>query len=172
MARLAYCLVALLAGCASLDQGECRTANWYAIGMEDGARGRALDRMGDHRRACAEHGITMDADRYVAGRNEGLKTFCTFQNGYTQGRSGNGYSGACPVDSAKLFLAGHQRGRELYELHRRHEGLEREITRIKTALREGIPNPRTRAQEVERLEVTTREAEQVSELIRRLESGR
>ena len=164
-------LLVLLAGCASLDQDECRTANWYAIGLEDGARGRALERLGDHRRACSEHGVALDADRYVAGRNEGLKSFCTFQNGYTQGRSGHGYAGACPPDAAKLFLAGHQRGRELYELHRRHDSLEREITRIKTALREGIANPRTRAQEVERLEVTTREAEQVAELIRRLEAS-
>lgn len=163
-------LVALLAGCASLDRDECRNANWYAIGLEDGARGRALDRLGDHRRACAEHGVSIDADRYVTGRNEGLNTFCTFQNGYSQGRAGHAYAGACPSDTAKLFLAGHQRGRELYELHRRHENLEREINRIKTALREGIPNPRTRAQEVERLEVTTREAEQVAELIRRLET--
>ena len=169
MARLAYCLVALLAGCATLDRDECRTANWYAIGLEDGAKGRALDRLGEHRRACAEYGVTLDPDRYVAGRNEGLKTFCTFEQGYSQGRAGNGYSGACPAETAKVFLAGHQRGRELYELHRRQDTLEREINRIKNALREGIPNPRTRAQEVERLEVATRESENVAELIRRLE---
>ena len=161
--------LAALGGCASLDRDECRTANWYAIGLEDGSRGRALDRLGDHRRACSEHGVTLDADRYVAGRDECLKSFCTFQNGYAQGRAGQAYAGACPADSGKNFLAGHQRGRELYELHRRRESLEREINRIKTALREGIPNPRTRAIEVERLEVTTREAEQVSEVIRRLE---
>ena len=26
-----------LAGCASMDRGECQNANWYAIGLEDGA---------------------------------------------------------------------------------------------------------------------------------------
>jgi hypothetical protein len=31
----------MAAGCATLDKDECRTADWYAIGQEDGARGRA-----------------------------------------------------------------------------------------------------------------------------------
>ena len=39
--------------------------------------------------------------------------------------------------------------------------VEKEIGRIKTALKDGIPNARTRAQEVERLEALTREAEQL-----------
>jgi hypothetical protein len=39
--------------------------------------------------------------------------------------------------------------------------VEKEIARIKTALKEGIPNPRVRAQEIERLEALTRESEQL-----------
>ena len=75
-------LLALLAGCASLDKDECRTADWYAVGLEDGARGRALDRLGDHRRACAEHGVTPHTERYLAGRSEGLRSFCTYERGF------------------------------------------------------------------------------------------
>jgi hypothetical protein len=32
-----------------------------------------LERLGDHRRACAKHNVAPSAERYVAGRNEGLK---------------------------------------------------------------------------------------------------
>ena len=34
-------LLALLAGCATLNKNECLRADWYAIGLEDGARGQA-----------------------------------------------------------------------------------------------------------------------------------
>ena len=56
----------LVAGCATLDKDECRSADWYAIGLEDGARGRAIERLGDHRRACAKHNVAPNAERYVA----------------------------------------------------------------------------------------------------------
>jgi hypothetical protein len=52
----------LLAACASLDKDECQHADWYAIGLEDGARGRALERLGDHRRACAKYSVTPEAE--------------------------------------------------------------------------------------------------------------
>ncbi|HEV3010610.1 MAG TPA: DUF2799 domain-containing protein [Burkholderiales bacterium] len=140
-------------------QDECLHADWYAIGLEDGARGSALERLGDHRRACAKHNVTPDATRYVAGRNEGLKSFCTYERGFSEGRAGHAYAAGCP--QASTFVAGYQRGRELHELHRQLAEVEKDIARTKTALKEGIPNPRTRANEVERLEALTREAEQL-----------
>jgi Protein of unknown function (DUF2799) len=142
-----------------MDKDECRNADWYAVGLEDGARGRALERLGDHRRACAKHNVTPDSARYVAGRNEGLKTFCTYERGFSEGRAGKAYAAGCPQDSA--FLPAYYRGRELYDLNRRLDEVNREIARVKTALKDGIPNPRTRAAEVERLEAFTREAEQL-----------
>src|SRR5258706_8362053 len=151
----------LLVGCASLDKNECLHADWYAIGLEDGARGRALERLGDHRRACAKHSVTPEAERYMSGRSEGLKSFCTYERGYAEGRGGNAYAAACPQPQAQNFMAGYNRGRELHELHRQLEQLNDEIGRIKAALKEGIANPRTRGQEVERLEALTREAEQL-----------
>ena len=162
-------LLALAAGCASLDQDECVSADWYAIGLEDGARGRAVERLGDHRRACAKYNVTPNTERYIAGRNEGLKTFCTYERGYSEGRAGNGYAAACPLPAAQNFLAGYNRGRELHELHRRLEDVNREIARSKQALTEGIPNPRARANEVEKLEALTREAEQLEERIQQAE---
>ena len=69
-----FFLLLLVSGCASLDKDECLHANWYAIGLEDGARGRSVERLGDHRRACAKHNVAPSAERYVAGRNEGLKS--------------------------------------------------------------------------------------------------
>jgi len=163
-------LCALLTGCAGMDRNQCVSANWYAIGLEDGARGQPLERLGTHRRACAEHGIATDAERYVAGRNEGLKSFCTYERGFSHGRGGHAYGGACPAPLAAAFQAGYQRGHELYELHRSLNEVQKQIARSKTLLKEGIPNPRQRAAEVERLEDLTRESEKLEATIARAES--
>lgn len=163
-------LAAILTGCASLDRGECLNANWYAIGLEDGARGQPLERLGTHRRACAGHGVAPDAQRYMAGRDEGLKSFCTYERGFSVGRAGQAYAGACPANLAAGFQAGHQRGRELYEVHRQLDEVQKQIARSKALLKDGIPNPRQRASEVERLEDLTRESEQLEMRLARLES--
>lgn len=154
----ALTLAAALAGCASLSRDECRSADWYAIGAEDGARGRALERLGEHRRACAEFGISPDAERYIAGRREGLMAFCTYDRGFAEGRAGRAYGSVCPDEVAADFREGYGRGREIYELRRRLDAVNEEIRRAKAALKEGIPEPRARAREVERLEGLTREA--------------
>jgi hypothetical protein len=160
----------LLAGCASMDRNQCLSANWYAVGLEDGARGQALERLGVHRRACAEYGVAPDAERYVAGRSEGLKSFCTYERGFSQGRGGYAYSGACPANLAAAFQSGYQRGRELYDLHRQLDDLQKQIGRSKDLLKDGIPNARQRATEVERLEDLTRESGQLETRIAQLES--
>ena len=142
--------------------------SWYAIGLEDGARGRPVERLADHRRACAKYQISPDAAQYLAGREEGLKSFCTYERGYGEGRAGHVYNAACRAPQA--FLAGYQRGRELYDLHRQLAELEKQIAASKAALKAGIPNPRARADEVERLESLSRDADQLEARIREAES--
>ncbi len=159
----------MVAACATLDKDECRSADWYAIGLEDGARGRAIERLGDHRRACATHNVAPNVERYVAGRKEGLMSFCTYHRGFAEGRAGRPYAAACPEPSAASFVGGYQRGRELHELHRRVDEVEKDIARTKTALQDGIPNPRARANEIERLEALTREAQSLQWQIQQAE---
>jgi hypothetical protein len=161
---------ALMAGCASMDRTQCVNANWYAIGLEDGARGQPLERLGSHRRACAEHAVAPEAERYVAGRNEGLKTFCTYERGFSQGRGGHANGGVCPAGLAAGFQTGYQLGRDLYELTRQLNDVQKQIARSKALLKEGIANPRQRASEVEHLEDLTRESSELETKIARLES--
>lgn len=159
----------VLAACASMNRSQCVNADWYAIGLEDGARGRALERLGEHRRACAEYNVVPDTARYVGGRNEGLKSFCTYERGFAEGRAGHSYVAACPAPSAAAFLAGYQRGHELHDLHQRLDEVEREIASIKSTLTKGIPEPRARAEQLERLEGLTRESESLQARISQAE---
>jgi hypothetical protein len=105
----------LLAGCASkMSKEECRTVDWRTVGYEDGVSGQPGDRIGEHRRACAEYGVTPDLNAYLAGRSDGLREYCRPHNGYRAGVNGYTYYDACPADLAPEFVKAYDEGRALY----------------------------------------------------------
>ena len=140
--------VLLLAGCASMDKNECVSANWYAIGLEDGAQGRGVDRLGAHRRACAEHKVSPDGERYAAGHREGLRSFCTYERGYALGRSGKSTTTTCPPELRLVFLAGYSRGLEFHDLQRRLNQVNLDIRKTKASLAEPGVSPRRRTRTI------------------------
>jgi len=105
---------ATLGGCATMSKDECLTVDWRTVGFEDGVAGYNGDRIGQHRKACADHGVTPDFEAYQAGRAEGLREYCQPQNGFRVGASGATYVGACPADLAPPFAVAYESGRELY----------------------------------------------------------
>ncbi|ATJ81331.1 DUF2799 domain-containing protein [Halomonas beimenensis] len=135
----ALLLVALLAllglsGCATLSEGECRTADWRQLGRQDGAQGQPRARLFEHRKACAEYGIAPDAEAYFTGRQRGLFDYCTPANGFRQGRRGARYQGVCPALLEPDFLERYRQGRALHEAEAALAGTEREIERAERRL--------------------------------------
>ena len=114
---LATVVLLALGGCAGsgMEEAECQTANWRAIGYEDGAHGRGPDAFGERRKACAEHGVAAKFAAYRAGHGEGLEVFCDPYNGYNLGTGGYRYGGVCPAHLEGPFLAAHADGYGLYE---------------------------------------------------------
>ena len=112
---LGLIVLAVLAGCATLNEDECITADWYAIGYEDGANGLPDTRIGSHREACAKHGVTPNLRHYQDGHDEGLLTFCTPRNGFNRARNGYQYQGICPPLLEADFLDGYDAGRQIYQ---------------------------------------------------------
>lgn len=123
MAAVAF----IVQGCASMSGQECLVADWQAIGYEDGVRGLSADRIGNHRKACAKHGVAPDLQAYQAGRAAGLREFCQPENGYNLGVRGAAYSGACPADLDVDFYAAYQDGKRLYNLRRSVSSVESQI---------------------------------------------
>jgi hypothetical protein len=99
-------------GCATLNESECRNADWRMIGMEDGIAGRQQSYIGKHRQACAKHGITPDMVAYQQGYSDGVKQYCTELKGFEVGKKGAAYNGVCPPESENLFLEGYHFGRQ------------------------------------------------------------
>ncbi len=104
-------------GCASMSKEECVTADWRAIGYEDGAAGHPVSAVSGRRQACAKKaGVTVDMAAYTAGRSEGLDLYCRPSNGYSVGTRGGAYYGVCTGPDELAFLAAYETGRQLYGL--------------------------------------------------------
>jgi hypothetical protein len=107
--------VLLVSGCASsLSKNQCRAGDWQTIGYRDGANGYASTRLLEHQDACVKLGVLPDRDRYMRGWQEGVTTFCTAENGFSQGENGAGYGRICPSDLEPEFLSAYKDGRSLY----------------------------------------------------------
>jgi hypothetical protein len=99
-----------------MNESECRTVDWQTVGFEDGVAGYSGDRIAQHRKACAKHGVSPDLAGYQAGRETGLREYCTPENGFRIGSGGNSYGGVCPADLSPGFSDGYETGRRLHSL--------------------------------------------------------
>lgn len=105
-----------LSGCASMSSDECMASDWSAVGYEDGARGYNTDHFGQHRKACAKHGVTADFSAYQNGRDQGLVEYCQPNRGFNVGANGGSYNGVCNVNVEADFLDAYNAGHRLYTL--------------------------------------------------------
>lgn len=130
---LAITVLLALGGCAATDmnKAECKTADWRAVGYDDGAKGRSADTFGARQKSCAKHGVASNFDTYLVGHGQGLAVFCRPQNGYRLGSSGARYSGSCPADLEQGFRTAHADGFGLYERRKARDGIARELRHSK-----------------------------------------
>ena len=108
--------ILLLASCANMNEADCLTADWRLIGFEDGSLGENETQISQHRKDCAEHGITPNLAAYRQGHVEGSKIFCTINNGFNQGQQGKTYNRNCPAQFEAAFLTGFTDGQTLFAL--------------------------------------------------------
>lgn len=105
-----------LSGCATMDQSECKSADWFKVGVVDGKRGLPLDYLNEHKKACADSGRAIAAAEYSTGREEGLKEYCTSGGGYVAGSSGRSYHHVCSKELEEEFLKQFNAGRHTWAL--------------------------------------------------------
>lgn len=134
--RIALLLIplALLAGCASLTEEECRAGDWYGIGVEDGAEGRGPDRLAAHREACAKVGIVPDTEAWLRGRERGLRLYCTPGKAYEVARSGRSIREGCTAAERARMQPAFEWGRRYWQLEREADDLRGDIREIDRAL--------------------------------------
>ncbi|HEY7884910.1 MAG TPA: DUF2799 domain-containing protein [Cellvibrionaceae bacterium] len=139
--RLIIVIVAALStSCASLSKEECQQADWYLIGLEDGAQGYAVNRIGSHREACAKVGVTPDIGQYRAGLDEGYQRYCTPAKGYRVGQSGAQHQDVCSGEAAEAFNEAYSYGRDYYRLSQTLSELDTQLSEYHKNLAELADN--------------------------------
>jgi len=110
----------LLSACTSMSAEECAVADWEQVGYSDAAAGRDSTRLENHRRACADAGVTPDMQRYLDGYDQGLSTYCSAQTGFSHGSSGLAKPSQCDDEYRfDSFRDGYEKGQLRYTLSRR-----------------------------------------------------
>ncbi len=119
MRVLVFAAAALgLSGCATgpiMDVAQCQTADWKQIGYQDGATGHDASRYAARDQACMTAGYPGKSELYLAGHAEGVRAFCTPQNGFRAGVDGRSYGGQCPPDLDPQFRNAYRDGRDIYD---------------------------------------------------------
>jgi hypothetical protein len=82
-------LTALLAGCESMSESECKVADWGRVGLNDGAHGEPERKLADYTEDCGKTGVVPNAQAYRQGWDVGIKRFCTAANGWREGLLGH-----------------------------------------------------------------------------------
>lgn len=133
---LLLALLAILSGCASLSETECRTGDWEDIGFRDGNRGAGEDRASDHAEACAEYGVQVDRKAWKRGYRKGLDAYCTPENAVEVGLGGGNYGGVCPPESDREFSTHWRAARVVYEQRQRVSQLDSRRRELEYAYRQ------------------------------------
>jgi hypothetical protein len=158
---LTFAIIAsLLIGCATLSKNECLQADWYEIGWRDGNMGKPRALFQEHADSCADYNVRPHRGDYFRGRTDGLKNFCTYDNGFSQGRYGKTYRYVCPPEYEAPFLAGYNDGRKVYRYERKVAALEKKLDSIEEQIQEKeklLYSPETKKEQRALLRVEIRE---------------
>lgn len=134
---LAISLCLMACACQTITREQCQTADWQAVGYEEGVKGLPIDNFKSHQDACGKHGIVPPREQYSQGHDQGLALYCEPVNGFMQGRDGVEYLEVCTANQELLFLPAYNEGRligeherELSALHAIKRSLETEIRNI------------------------------------------
>ncbi|WP_050567389.1 DUF2799 domain-containing protein [Vibrio sagamiensis] len=126
-------LLGSLSGCASISQEECLLGDWYQLGLADGQGGKK-NYAADYKKDCSEYKVKMDVKAYNQGRDEGLKAFCTYENGVSFGQLNKTYNYVCPADLSDAFLFGYQPYYNLANAESKRETIEEKIEHYRDLL--------------------------------------
>jgi len=131
--RLAAVVIGLaaLSSCATLNEDECSSVDWNALGQKNGAEGRPASFVQRHEKACSRYKLPVNQSAWQQGWETGIRQYCTPENGLSQGRAGHAYAGSCPTDIAFGFEDAYRVGKDVYDAEQERQRLENEIDSLR-----------------------------------------
>ena len=109
---LGVCLLSIAACSSTLPTKDCASLNWRERGGADVAQGAPVTQFYKYQEICSKVGVVPNEAEYVEGYVKGQKEFCSFDNGFKEGKQGKALGDVCPNDSD--FVKGFVEGRQAY----------------------------------------------------------
>lgn len=131
---LAPLLLVVLTACATMQEDECRTADWREVGLRDGLAGLPSSTLASYHDACSKHGIVPDSDLYREGRAEGLTGYCVLENAAAEGLAGRRYKNVCPVGVDRSFRQLNDAGYAVFTVREQMDDVYRKINSLENEL--------------------------------------
>lgn len=91
----------------------CQPHSWHTQGVRDGAHGAPLKAADEYERVCSNQSTAFDRQAYENGLHEGHRDYCTGQNGFELGLSGQSAEKVCPSELTQVFRESYLTGRTL-----------------------------------------------------------
>lgn len=120
-----------LSGCATLNEAQCGSGDWFGIGVADARAGYTSDRLALHDKACAKYAMAPDPEPYHAGYREGLVSFCVPAEAFLLGRRGAGYFHQCPSESERDFIPAYDLGSDVHAVEQDLVRIDIEIAQLR-----------------------------------------
>ncbi|MGJ8680026.1 DUF2799 domain-containing protein [Paraglaciecola sp.] len=135
-------MVIVLSSCGStqLEVSECKSTNWEQKGLKDGASGVDVLEFNNYVAACETENVVPDKEAYYSGFQDGLVTYCTYDNGVELGKRSGKYYMACK--DYKDFGTGYAKGVDIFIEERERREVEK-LTRptVEMGKAVAIPGP-------------------------------
>lgn len=136
----------VLSGCATLNKAQCEAGDWHNLGINDGANGLPASHINEHVSACAEHGISINRELYMAGRTQGLRQYCQLERAESDGRAGRTNFNSCTGDIGISFARVYDASREIFLLKQERNGLESSMDNLlRNITADGLTQDKRRA---------------------------
>lgn len=120
-----FCIAAGISACASKPLvAQCEQRDWFELGRNDGAQGSGDGQLKKHARDCRKEFRSDWETMYTNGRNAGLVEYCTADNAFQLGKTGQPYFYVCPSTMEQKFLSGYRRGQRARDLELESKKLE------------------------------------------------
>lgn len=123
-------VVSALVGCSTLllteKRYDCKQLDWFEVGRGDGVRGFPSVSWEKKESTCSGFS-DYHHESYKNGWFAGIVEFCTFENAFAYGKSGQTYTGVCPTGQEHHFKEGFELGQKIYQIESENLNLSQEI---------------------------------------------
>jgi hypothetical protein len=126
-------LLLVLTGCSSVTRDKCHTTDWYKKGLEDASR-NGKEYFTEYKRECINAGATINVaeSSYRKGIADGMKNWCNYTNGLSEGLAGRKSTPQCDQISTS-FVKGYEQGYKEFVVSMRKKREEDERRKIYSA---------------------------------------